>query len=80
MTTKLEKVRAFWAKHDYRAALAIVAKFQDLGADKAQIVRGYECQNSPAFYAALGFTPAAETTAALAAVAKRYGLPEPAAS
>jgi hypothetical protein len=73
--SKLQKARDFWHKSQYLAALRIVAKFPNLGSHKAQIVRGYECVNNPAFYERLGYNPAQEYAAALAAVATLYGLP-----
>lgn len=73
--SKIETVRALWEKAQFLDALRIVAKFPNLGADKAQIVRGFECKGNPAFYTALGYSPATEYQAALAATAARYGLP-----
>lgn len=74
MQTKLSQIRAAVAANDWRKALAIAARFPQLGQHKAAIVTAHECLAHPGFYRQLGKDEAALIDAGKAALRERYGL------
>lgn len=72
MQTKLSKIRDCAAGNDWAGALRIAAKFHELGAHKADIVRAHECLSNPGFYRQLGRDPDACVRAGIAALKARY--------
>lgn len=74
MQTKLSKLKAAAAAGDWAGALRIAARFPQLGADKAAIVRAHECIVNPGFYRQLGRDPALAIEAGIAALKARYKL------
>lgn len=75
--TKLAQIQAAWAAADYRTALRIAAKFQQLGTHKGAITRGWAATTNPQFYIEIGQDPDHLYQLGLLAVAARYSLPHP---
>jgi hypothetical protein len=74
MKSKLQQLREAWAAGDKRAALAIAARFGNLGEERDAILTGHGAIQNPRFYRGLGSDPAALEAAAYKALAERYGL------
>ena len=74
MRTKISEVRAAVAASDWRKALAIAARFPQLGDHRKPIVTAHECLAHPGFYRQLGKDEAALVEAGKAAMRERYGL------
>lgn len=74
METKLAKLKAAAASGDWRLALRIAARFQDLGDHKAEIKRGHEAFENARFYRQLGRDPDALIDQGIAALKARYHL------
>lgn len=74
MQTKLYQIHAAVAANDWRKALAIAARFPQLGQHKVAIVTAHECLAHPGFYKQLGKDEAALIEAGKAAMRERYGL------
>lgn len=74
MQTKISQIRSAVAANDWRKALAIAARFPQLGEHKKAIVTAHECLAHPGFYRQLGKDEAALVDAGKAALRERYGL------
>lgn len=74
MQTKISQIRSAVAANDWRKALAIAARFPQLGKHKKAIVTAHECLAHPGFYRQLGKDEAALVDAGKAALRERYGL------
>jgi len=72
METKLSRVIAAWRAGDKDKALAIAAKFPQLGDEREAVTRGRQARLRPEFYRELGQDPDALFAAALAAMVRRY--------
>lgn len=68
-------LRQAMAAGDWRAAIGIASKFQQLGAEKKAITRAQSAYLRPDFYRQIGLDPAAAIDAAKAALIRRYGAP-----
>ena len=75
ITTKLSKLKTPAARNDWRAALAIAARFQDLGNESANIKRAHEAAWHPAFARQIGKDPDALIAAGIEALCRRYQIP-----
>lgn len=73
-TTKLALLKEAAAAGDWRKALAIAAKFPQLGEHKRAITTAHECNVRPGFYRQLGKDPEALVQAGIAALRERYAL------
>lgn len=71
--TKLSFVLAAMAAGDWRQAVLLAAKFQDLGDQKAAILSAREAYLRPDFQRQLGRDVAALQAAGKAALIERYG-------
>lgn len=71
--TKIEKLKARMAAHDWRGALALAAAFPRLGAHKRAIILGHEAWEHPRFYVQLGRDIEALKADGIAALRARYG-------
>ena len=74
METKLSKLRAAAAAGDWRTALAIAARFQDLGEHDAAIRRAHQAQWHPEWSRQLGRDPHDDIEAGIAALHDRFNL------
>ena len=74
MQTALQKLKAYWAAANYRAALKLAAKWPRLGEHRDAIQKGWAAASRPDFYRELGQDPDALEAAGVAAVADRYNL------
>ena len=72
MTTKISRVRELMAAGEETAALALVARFPRLGAERETITRGHAARSNPAFYAELGYDVDALVADAVAAIRAKY--------
>lgn len=70
--TKLSKVVAAVRAGDWPLAFRIAAKFPDLGAERAAIVRAHEALVRPEFYKELGLDIEAVILEGKAAIYARY--------
>jgi hypothetical protein len=73
---KIEILRAHMAAGEWQKALALAARFQQLGAHRDQIKRAHEAHTNARFYAQIGKDPAALIAEGIAALKARYGLAE----
>ena len=72
MQTKLSHLKAAAAANDWRRALAIAARFQDLGDASADIKRAHECLTGRGgFYSQIGMNPEALVAAGVEALKRR---------
>lgn len=78
--TKLQRVRNLLKSGKEFEALRLVNSLGRLGPDAEVIRRGYAAVTNPAFYESLDFTPNEEFAKAIAAVRRRYNIPEPKAN
>lgn len=76
LPTAINKLRTLWADGSYRKALRLAASWPRLGEHKDAIQKGWAAASNRAFYAELGYNPAALERAGLDAVAARYDLPQ----
>lgn len=74
METKLSKVRTAARQGRWNDALAIAARFADLGDQKAAIKRGHEAASNGRFYAQIGRDPEQAIADGIAALCERYHL------
>lgn len=74
MTTKLDKLKARAEAGDWKGALAIAARFPELGEHKAAIVRAHEAGHNPGFYRQIGKNPDDLIAGGIAALKARYRL------
>lgn len=74
-TTKLARLRGYWALGDSTAVLRLAASWHQLGDAKADIERGWAAVQYPEFYREMGREPDLLIAAGIAAVRRRYGLP-----
>jgi hypothetical protein len=72
--TKLSLLRRAASEGNWKQALSIAAKFQDLGTQEAAIRRARECIWNPGFYQQLGRNTEAAIAAGIAALKERYQL------
>lgn len=70
--SKLSKLRAAAAENDWRGAMAIAARFPDLGAHKVQIMRAWEAYTRPDFQRQLGRDQAQLIESGIQALRERY--------
>lgn len=70
---KIDQLRALMAAADWRGALALAARFHELGDHRDAIKRGHEAYVHPRFYAQLGQDPAALVALGVQALKDRYG-------
>ena len=73
MQTKLSLVKAAFLAGDFKKALSLAAKFQDLGTQRDAIKRAHECHVNPRFYAQLGVDIENAKQAGIDALEERYG-------
>lgn len=76
LQTKLDQVRLLWAAGDKIGALRICAAFFDQSADTQVFKAGWDAHQHRAFYTQLGKDADALISAALAAMAKKFELPQ----
>lgn len=72
--TKLSKLKAAAEAGDWHKALAIAAKFPELGMHATAIHRAHQAGWNPAWSRQLGRDPAADIAAGIAALKIRYKL------
>lgn len=72
--TKLALLKQAAREGNWKRALAIAAKFPELGAHKAAIRRAHECAWNPGYYRQLGFNTEHAIAAGIAALKERYQL------
>lgn len=72
--TKLSQIRDALARGDEIAAVRIAARFPRLGDEKDVIERGWQAHTRPDFVREIGRDPAADFTAAVAAIKSKYNL------
>lgn len=70
---KLDAVVAAMRRGDWPQAIKLAAKFQDLGAEKAAILKAREALLRPGFQKQLGRDPAQLIAEGKAALQRRYG-------
>jgi len=70
--SELSLVRAAAAAGDWRVAIRIAAKFQQLGPHKEAVTRAWSAIQQPDFYRAIGQDPEELIDAGAAAVRERY--------
>jgi hypothetical protein len=73
---KLAQLRAAWAAGDKLGALRIASRFGDRSPETLAFKRGWDAHCNPGFYRQIGRRPEELTAAALAAMARKFGLPE----
>jgi hypothetical protein len=71
--TKLSQLKAAMQAGNWRLALRIAARFQELGEHAAAIRRGHEAYTNPRFYLQLGRDLQALKEAGKRALIARYG-------
>ena len=62
------------AANDWKRALALAARWHDLGEYKDVITRAHECYANARFYTQLGYNPDVEIERGKQALITRYGL------
>lgn len=72
--TKLSQLKAAAAAGDWERAIAIAAKFPDLGEQRAAILDARSAYTNPRFVEQIGKKPEALIAAGRAALVARYGL------
>ena len=70
---KIDILRRHMAAGEWRAAISLASKFQDLGAHKARILRAQEALARPEFQRQIGRDPEALIADGIAALKERYG-------
>ena len=70
--TKLSILQAHMAAGEWRQALALAAKFHDLGDHKKQITRAHDALQNPELYKQMGKNPMALMQEGIAALKERY--------
>lgn len=75
--TKLSQVAAHYAAGRYKEALAIAARFPQLGQERDAILEAHGAYANPRFCAQLGKDPVALQNLGILALAQKYGLPAP---
>jgi hypothetical protein len=70
--TKIAKLRTFAAAGNWRAAMAIAAKFPSLGLHKTAIMGAWEAFIRPDFQRQLGKNPEQLISAGIAALKEKY--------
>jgi hypothetical protein len=70
--TKASQLRALMHAGDWRAAILLAAKFQDLGAERGNILAAREAYLRPGFQRQLRRDPETLITAGIAALKRRY--------
>lgn len=73
MQTALARLIKFMQAKDWKRALALAARWHDLGEQKRAIVGAHEALAHPNFYRQLGHDPEAMVQAGIAALLARYG-------
>lgn len=75
MTKKIDIVRDYVAKGDYKNAMKLVKGFtKTIGADdRSQVTRAYECYINPEFYKQLGKDIDKEIAAGIEILIRIYG-------
>ena len=76
LTTALQRLQALWAAGHHRKALALAAKWPNLGTAKNAITRGHAAANNPAIYREMKQDPDQLVRDGLAALCSRYNLPQ----
>lgn len=76
LTSALQRLRDLWAAGQHRKALALAAKWHDLGTAKDAITRGHAAANNPAIYREMNKDPDQLVRDGLAALCSRYQLPQ----
>jgi hypothetical protein len=74
METKLSMLRRHMAVGDYKSALRLAANWQQLGAHRDAITKGWAAMQYPRFYSDIGEEPDAIVQAGVAAIRDRYGI------
>ncbi len=76
IVTALQRLRDLWARGQYLKALALAAKWHDLGAAEVRnaIRTGHAAAQNPQLYREMKKDPAELVLDGLAALAKRYNL------
>lgn len=70
--TKLSKLLKLMAANEWPKALALAAKFHDLGAHKKEITQGHAAVVNPAFYRQIKQDPEKLIDAGIKALKERY--------
>lgn len=73
METKISILRRNMAGGMWREAVLLAAKFQDLGAEKAAILKAREAILRPQFQRQIGRSPEVLIDDGIAALVRRYG-------
>lgn len=73
--SKLDKLRAAWARGDRIGALRIASHFWDRSPETQIFKRGWDAHNNPNFFRQIKKDPAALTELALATLAAKFNLP-----
>ncbi len=73
---KIDQLRALMAAGAWVQALAMAARFADLGAHRDRIKRGHEASGNARFYAQIGMDPGALIADGIEALKERYGSPQ----
>jgi len=74
MKTKLDTLRDAAARGDWRGAIAIAARFPQLGAHRAAVLDAHTAYTNPRFLAQLGRDPEACISAGRSALIAAYRL------
>ena len=69
---KIDILRGYMAREDWRAALKLAASFPSLGAEKRAITQGWEAMARPDFYRQIRKDPSALVAEGIAALRRRY--------
>jgi hypothetical protein len=76
MRAKIELLRAAWAAGDKIGALRIASRFSDRSLETKAFQRAWDAHSNRDFYRQLGRDPEALLAAGLAAMARKFKLPE----
>jgi len=76
MKTKLDTLRDAADRGDWRGAIAIAARFPQLGAHRAAVLDAHTAYTNPRFLAQLGRDPAAAIAEGRAALIAKYRIGE----
>lgn len=74
LNTKLSVLKSHIAAQDFRAAILLAAKFQDLGEQRGAILSAREAYLRPDFQRQIGRDPSILIAAGVAAIKDRYNV------
>jgi hypothetical protein len=74
LKTKLSVLKSHIAAQDFRAAILLAAKFQDLGEQRGAILSAREAYLRPDFQRQIGRDPSILIAAGVAAIKDRYNV------